>query len=92
MAWIIVVVYGWLVVVAMSNALLMRRVRSGLVPDEEHRPAILIPARNEAPHIGLLVASLVEQGARVYVFDDESEDGTGALAAEKPLCGAIATR
>jgi len=78
---IVVALYGWLVIVAAGNALLMRRVRPGGT-GPGLRPAVLIPARNEAPHIGSLVGSLVAQGARVYVFDDESDDGTGLLAAE----------
>ncbi len=41
--------------------------------------AILVPARDEAAHIGACVAALREQG-EVSVLDDESADRTGELA------------
>jgi len=56
-------------------------------PDEAaHRPAIeaIVPARNEAATIGTTVASLLEQRYgghfHVTVVDDQSSDGTAALA------------
>jgi hopene-associated glycosyltransferase HpnB len=44
---------------------------------------VLIPARNEAEVIGTVLASLRAQGAglQVIVVDDQSNDGTAALAA-----------
>jgi glycosyltransferase involved in cell wall biosynthesis len=41
--------------------------------------SILVPARNEATVIGACVRSLTEQG-HVLVLDDESSDGTAAIA------------
>lgn len=62
---------------ALTNLLLMRRPRAttggGL--------AVLIPARNEADNLAELVPALVAQGARVYVYDDGSDDGTAEVAA-----------
>ena len=46
--------------------------------------AVLIPARNEAEHIGLAVSSLLTQSCanvlHVYVVDDNSTDGTAEAA------------
>lgn len=43
--------------------------------------AVVIPARNEAPHIGAVLRALARQGPglEVWVVDDESTDGTGDL-------------
>lgn len=71
--------YGFPVFVALTNWLLMRR--PGPV-ESNFRPAICIPARNEIKNIGALVRTLVQQGGRVYVFDDESSDGTAEAAAD----------
>jgi glycosyltransferase involved in cell wall biosynthesis len=40
----------------------------------------LIPARDEAENLTLLLPKLVGQVPRVVVFDDESSDGTGEIA------------
>lgn len=47
---------------------------------------VLIPARHEAEVIGTVLASLREQGAglQVIVVDDQSNDGTAAVAASFP--------
>ncbi|MFX8351063.1 glycosyltransferase, partial [Acinetobacter baumannii] len=41
---------------------------------------VLIPARNEEENLRRLVPALVSQGVRVYIFDDESTDGTARVA------------
>lgn len=45
------------------------------------RVAVVIPARNEAAHIGAVLTALTHQGTnlRVRVVDDESADSTGAI-------------
>lgn len=50
---------------------------------------VVIPARNEAEHIGETLAALGRQGrfARVVVVDDESTDGTGQQAAASAIPG-----
>lgn len=75
--------YGLFAVVALCNLALMRR------PPErgdEKDVAICIPARDEEANLCRLLPELKRQGARVYVFDDESSDGTARVANE---CGAI---
>lgn len=75
---------------AAVNARLLRRAPDGpaaprhtaAVAAPGPRPssvAILVPARDEAAHIGACVAALREQG-EVSVLDDESADRTGELA------------
>src|SRR5439155_212178 len=64
----------------------------GLAADPRPTPfiSVVVPARNEAPVIGDVVADLVVQrygpperpAFEVVVLDDDSDDGTGALAAE----------
>lgn len=48
---------------------------------------VLIPARNEAPCIARTLAALRQQGTdlRVLVVDDQSEDGTAAIARRSGL-------
>ncbi|HLO98606.1 MAG TPA: glycosyltransferase, partial [Fimbriimonas sp.] len=75
---IIVGAYCFFIVAAILNLWLMPRPRRDGEPTFE----VMIPARTEAPHIGPLVAGLVSQGLKVTVFDDESTDGTGEIAAE----------
>lgn len=59
---------------------------NGASPDREHWPGVVavIPARDEAPTIGLTVASLLGQDypgeVRVVVVDDNSTDGTARAA------------
>lgn len=88
---VILAFYGLLLFVALLNWTALRPVRSRV-----SRPAaatcrvdVFIPARNEAANIGRLVKTLVDQGLRVYVYDDESTDGTGEIAAS---CGAAVLR
>lgn len=79
--------YGLFVLVALTNLALMRRAAPSR--QAEWNPAVLIPARNEAHQIAEAVRPLVEQGAKVYVFDDESTDGTAEVAAD---AGAVVIR
>lgn len=74
-AWL---VYGWAFLVALTNALLMRRPnRSGPCALE-----VMVPARDEAERLPHLLPQLVGQGCPVTVYDDHSSDGTGQLARE----------
>lgn len=76
MAWFLAVVYGWLLLTAISNRLLMIRPRPSTSPPNF---CILIPARNEAQNLRQLLPAL--HGVKVYVFDDDSSDGTAEVAA-----------
>jgi len=69
-------IYGLFALVAFLNLVLMRRpvAREG-GPDV----LILIPARDEAENMERLLTALGD--ARVMVFDDDSSDGTGEIAA-----------
>jgi hypothetical protein len=71
-------VYLTLLGVALTNLIWMRRPRDRAAPQFE----VMIPARNEAHNLADLLPPLVGQGVRVTVFDDESTDGTGELAAK----------
>lgn len=73
---VIACLYGFFVLVAAINLALMRR------PGRGGGPAfsVLIPARDEEANLRRLVPELVRQGARVYVYDDESSDGTAEAA------------
>ena len=80
MAYLLIVLYGAFAAVALSNALLMRR------PGTREAGAtfcILIPARDEADNLRRLIPSLSEPNPRmkIYVYDDESKDGTAEVAA-----------
>lgn len=76
--------YALLALVALTNlALMVRPSRRGEGPEV----AFLIPARNEAHNLPHLLPHLA--GCKVYVFDDESEDGTGEVARS---AGAIVIR
>ncbi len=73
--------YGVFALVAVSNLLLMRRPpKVGI----EGKVCVLIPARDEEANLRRLIPSLLEPnpGLKVYVFDDESSDATGAVAEE----------
>lgn len=72
--------YGLFALVSTLNLLLMRRPSPR--PDGDSF-CVLIPARNEAENLSQLIPLLASQegGApKVYVFDDESEDGTADVA------------
>lgn len=50
----------------------------------DHRVSVIIPARNEADRLPLLLQSLIDQTTaphEIVVVDDHSTDGTGAAAA-----------
>ncbi|MGV3616305.1 MAG: glycosyltransferase [Fimbriimonas sp.] len=87
MAWVFVGMYGLFAFVALSNLVLMRRPRRG----GDATLCVLIPARDEAPNLERLIPALLRgnEGLRVYVFDDESTDGTAEVAARH---GAIVVR
>lgn len=81
MAVAILILYGLFLLIAISNLLLMRM--PGLL-EEGDTFCILIPARNEADNLRELLPRLTSQegGApKIYVFDDESDDGTAVVAA-----------
>jgi glycosyltransferase involved in cell wall biosynthesis len=78
----ILIFYGVFALVATFNLLLMRRPGS---KEEGDSFCFLIPARNEAENLKELIPILQNQlgpKPKVYVFDDESDDGTGAIASE----------
>ncbi len=77
---VLLVVHGLLWAIAIGNLIYVRRQRaageespfSGLV-------SIIIPARNEAANLTVLLPSILEQSYRSYeviVFDDDSDDAT----------------
>lgn len=77
--WVVFGVYSLFLLVAVSNLVLMVRLRSE--PKRKASLVILIPARNEEENLKRLVPELVTQGAKVVVYDDASEDRTGEVAA-----------
>lgn len=81
MLWWLVGVYGLFVLVSTLNLLLMRRPGT---PKNQAKIVVLIPARNEEANLRRLLPLITPQ-ATVYVFDDDSDDGTGQVALE---CGA----
>ncbi|MCC7229483.1 MAG: glycosyltransferase [Fimbriimonadaceae bacterium] len=83
------VLYSVFAFVAALNLALMRRPRPQLEGDDF---CILIPARNESNNLQELIPLLQSQlggPPKIYVFDDESEDGTGQVAAD---LGALVVR
>lgn len=75
MALAVTVFYALFAVVALLNLLLMRRPAPTA---EEAEVVVLIPARNEAENLERLIPSLGQ--ARVILYDDDSDDGTGDVA------------
>ena len=81
MAIAILVVYSLFALVALLNLVLMR---CPLARAEGDAFCVLIPARNEAENLRELIPSLLAQSGgapKIYVFDDESDDGTADVAA-----------
>lgn len=75
----IVGLYALFALVALGNLVLMRRPRPA---PGVARFRVLIPARNERDNLARLIPSLTgpNPGLEVWVFDDESDDGTGEIA------------
>ncbi len=73
-----------LAVTAVSNLLLFPRLKA-TQPVQQPKLSILIPARNEAAVIGQTVRTLLRQSYanfELLLLDDQSDDGTGAIAAQ----------
>jgi chlorobactene glucosyltransferase len=76
---------GWLVLVALGNWRLLRRLDGREMPEQPPRVSVLVPARNEEANIDECVRSLLSQDYpdfEVIVCDDGSRDRTGAILAE----------
>ncbi len=76
---------GCLVVLALINWRLLRRIDRAPSPDPRPRVSVLIPARNEEANIGDCVRSLLAQDYddfEVVVLNDRSTDRTAAILAE----------
>lgn len=88
LTWILAAIYIGMASIALGNWLLMRRPKTGeaLLPGF----TVLIPARNEADNLQVLIPQLKQAGAKhVVVFDDESGDSTASVAES---AGAIVLR
>lgn len=79
---------------ALLNAALFPRLgRRRPTGSDAPRVSLLVPARNEAANIGRTVRALLAQdyaNLEVIVLDDQSEDGTGAIALAAASAGAAA--
>lgn len=84
MLWLLITIYGWIALTALSNLLLMRRPRERRTRDQGPEIAVLIPARDEERNLRRLLPQLLgpNPGLRVYVYDDDSNDGTAHVAQE----------
>jgi len=74
-----------LVLIALSNWRLLRRLDRCTPPPRTPRVSALVPARNEEAHIGDCVRSLLAQDYpdfEVVALDDHSTDRTGAILAD----------
>ena len=81
---LITVALGILGLTAVSNFLFFPRLKASQ-PVAQPKLSILIPARNEAAVIGSTVRALLAQNYHHFeliLLDDQSEDGTGAIATE----------
>lgn len=68
--------------VALSNMLTRQWLRPGALPADQPMVSVLIPARNEAHQIGLLLEDILAQDYsnwEVMVYDDLSEDHTASV-------------
>jgi cellulose synthase/poly-beta-1,6-N-acetylglucosamine synthase-like glycosyltransferase len=74
--WLLPLIYFGLLGIGFFNWIWIKR------PRGEGRPCfeVMIPARDEADNIAKAVVPLVQNGARVTVFDDDSSDGTAGIA------------
>ncbi len=80
----VLVFVGTLLVIAVSNSFLMRRLRSFGRTDRQPRVSVLVPARDEEQTIGPCVLSLLAQDYadfEVIVLDDGSTDSTAGILA-----------
>lgn len=71
------ILYAYPLLVSLSNLILMRSPKPVAGAAQF---SVLIPARNEESNLRELFPILVQAGLRVYVFDDESSDGTAEVA------------
>ena len=71
------VVWSYLAIVTVTNWVLMPRPKR---LQGTARLAVLIPARNEADNLRLLLSALIGQVDEVWVCDDSSDDGTAEVA------------
>ncbi|MAT98410.1 MAG: hypothetical protein CL608_14800 [Anaerolineaceae bacterium] len=75
---------GIMAMTAVSNFIFFPRLKVKQ-PDQQPKLSILIPARNEAAVIGQTVQHLLAQtytNFELILLDDQSEDGTGQIAAQ----------
>jgi chlorobactene glucosyltransferase len=81
------VLIGFLLAQGCINQLFVPKLRPGGASNEQPLVSILIPARNEQDRIGPCLRSLIAQtypATELILLDDQSEDGTLAIAA---ACG-----
>ncbi len=74
-----------LLLIALNNWRLLRRVEESAPPAQWPRVSVLVPARDEEINIGDCVRSLLTQDypdLEVIVLDDQSRDRTGEILAE----------
>ncbi len=78
----VLIFVGVQAVIAVTNALLMKRL-SAFGPSQYHpRVSVLVPVRNEAEHIEACISSLLAQdyeNFELLVLDDGSTDNTAAI-------------
>jgi len=83
--WLIpIIILLGLAAIAILNTIAYPRLRP-VRPEQQPLVSVIIPARNEARNIGAAVRGLLDQdysNLEVLVLDDQSEDGTGAVATE----------
>lgn len=76
--WILTGIWVLMAVVAVTNAVLIPRVKHGT----GKWGTVLIPARDEAENLRRLLPQLMKEVEQVIIFDDGSTDGTGDVARE----------
>jgi chlorobactene glucosyltransferase len=96
-SWRVLFFVGVQGVIAVTNALLMRRLGSYPKARNQPRVSVLVPARNEEATIGACVWSLLDQtypNIEVFILDDSSTDQTAYLVSsfEKPQMHLIGGR
>lgn len=81
----LIVFIGVLLLIAISNALTLRRLGTYAPPAHWPRVSVLVPARNEEHNIGSCARSLLAQDYpdfQVLILDDDSTDGTAHVLVE----------